>query len=320
MCVESISISITHTRQIRREATVLKGLVEWTQTAAEKIKEKAFKYFSPEFRDTWTDEHGTKHNNVLFGGGITNRPFLKDLLPINLSELSFQDDPALPKENEVDPKQLRASIGLAEDATDEQVTERLGLIKTLSEAFPNGAPTPPKNDPPTPPAPPAPVFDFGGDIKQLAENNPQVAALVRFVESTVQQNQENAKKLVEQNVTMKLNEFDNSKLALTPVARDQVTALMLDEAMTPALRDKVWALMENMRNQSKFFVELGERSAYATHSRGVSGTTATQKYEGLVRQLMETDKIGYADAVVRISGDHPQLFEDYRAESTAWVE
>lgn len=63
-------------------------LVEWTKTAAAKIKEKAYKYFSPEFAESWKHpKTGATYKDVLFGGGITNRPFLKDILPLNLSEL-----------------------------------------------------------------------------------------------------------------------------------------------------------------------------------------------------------------------------------------
>ena len=62
-------------------------LVEWTAKAWEAIKSKAYRYFSPEFDDEWSDpKTGEKYTDVLFGGGITNRPFLKDILPLNLSE------------------------------------------------------------------------------------------------------------------------------------------------------------------------------------------------------------------------------------------
>ena len=65
----------------------LKALVEWTPWGIELIEQKGFKYFSPEYRDSYTDkESGKEHKNVLFGGGITNRPFLTDLAPIVLSE------------------------------------------------------------------------------------------------------------------------------------------------------------------------------------------------------------------------------------------
>ena len=65
----------------------LKALVEWTPWGVELIEQKGFKYFSPEYRDSYTDkESGKEYKNVLFGGGITNRPFLTDLAPIVLSE------------------------------------------------------------------------------------------------------------------------------------------------------------------------------------------------------------------------------------------
>src|SRR3954464_8536862 len=68
------------------EGDALMLLVEWTKTAAEKIKDGAYRYFSPDFQDEWRDSNSIEHRDVLFGGGITNRPFLKDLLPVNLSE------------------------------------------------------------------------------------------------------------------------------------------------------------------------------------------------------------------------------------------
>lgn len=65
----------------------LKALVEFTPWGLELIEQKGFKYFSPEYRDSYTDkESGKEYKNVLFGGGITNRPFLTNLAPIVLSE------------------------------------------------------------------------------------------------------------------------------------------------------------------------------------------------------------------------------------------
>lgn len=75
-------------KQAEARADGLWLLVEWTKSAREKIKEKAYKYFSPEFAEEWKHpKTGAIYKDVLFGGGITNRPFLKDILPLNLSEL-----------------------------------------------------------------------------------------------------------------------------------------------------------------------------------------------------------------------------------------
>lgn len=65
----------------------LKALIEFTPWGIELIEQKGFKYFSPEYRDSYIDkESGKEYKNVLFGGGITNRPFLTNLAPIVLSE------------------------------------------------------------------------------------------------------------------------------------------------------------------------------------------------------------------------------------------
>jgi Mu-like prophage I protein len=62
--------------------------VMWTPAARQKLQDREYRYFSPEFMDEWTHpKTGVTHKDVLFGGAITNRPFLKDILPINLSEM-----------------------------------------------------------------------------------------------------------------------------------------------------------------------------------------------------------------------------------------
>lgn len=65
--------------------------VDFTPVAREHLANGEYRYFSPELKDEW--EHpstGEVHRDVVFGGALTNRPFLKGILPINLSEL-FDD-------------------------------------------------------------------------------------------------------------------------------------------------------------------------------------------------------------------------------------
>lgn len=69
--------------------------IKWTPKGEQVLKDKEFRYFSPEFVQQWTDpETGKTYNNVLFGGGLTNRPFIKGMEPITkLGEgQSFADD------------------------------------------------------------------------------------------------------------------------------------------------------------------------------------------------------------------------------------
>jgi hypothetical protein len=305
-------------KQVKFEGGVLKGLVEFTKTAAEKIRQKAFRYFSPEFVDKWIDPAGQEHKNVLFGGGLTNRPFLKNLLPINLSELSFGEPPTKVEEVEVDPKQLRVSIGLAEDAPEADVTARLGLIKQLSEAFPSGPPVPPTNTPPVPPTPKPPTVTLGAEIKALAEQNPAAAALVAHLEDQASRLGEMSIQLREADVARKLSEFDSSKLALSPVGKAQALKILSDPRIPQDVADSVYELMTMMRDGQNFFVELGERAG--GYSRvGRDEKPASQVLNELVDSLV-LKGVKYADALDQVARENRQLYDEYRKESYAWKE
>jgi hypothetical protein len=302
-------------KQVKFEGGVLKGLVEFTKSAAEKIRSKAFRYFSPEFVDKWIDPAGQEHKNVLFGGGLTNRPFLKNLLPINLSELSFGTvPPTVEKEDEVDPKQLRVSVGLAEDAPQDKVDERLALIKTLSEAFPNGAPVvPPVVTPPKPP-----TVTLGSEIKALADSNPAAAALVAHLEDQASRLGEMQVQLREADVSKKLHEFDGSKIALSPVAKQMASKILSDPRLPQELADGVYDLMTAMRDGQNFFVELGERAggfSRVGREEKPAGTTLNEMVDALVLKGKS-----YTVALDEVARANPDLYNAYRAESYAWKE
>jgi hypothetical protein len=64
--------------------------VDWTKRALQMLQEKELRYFSPEFSFQWTDpETNVSYENVLFGGGLTNRPQVKDMAPIMMGEKNF---------------------------------------------------------------------------------------------------------------------------------------------------------------------------------------------------------------------------------------
>ena len=68
--------------------------VEWTDRGTKAIEEESFKYFSPEWYDTWQDPIGGKsYKDVLIGGALTTRPFFKEkaLKPLVASELLSGD-------------------------------------------------------------------------------------------------------------------------------------------------------------------------------------------------------------------------------------
>lgn len=72
--------------QIRNDGVYY--LIEFTEDAANEIKAGKWKYISPAFMSKWrNDATGETFTNVPTGGGITNRPYFKGMLPLNFSEI-----------------------------------------------------------------------------------------------------------------------------------------------------------------------------------------------------------------------------------------
>ncbi len=72
---------------LKENGTELWATVDWTPTAERKLSDRELRYFSPDFTFKWEDpEKGNTYNNVLFGGGLTNRPFVKEMEAIVASE------------------------------------------------------------------------------------------------------------------------------------------------------------------------------------------------------------------------------------------
>jgi phage I-like protein len=70
--------------ELRENGTELWApVIEWTPRAQQMLADKELRYFSPDFAFQWQDpETQNTFSNVLFGGGLTNRPFVKGMEPI----------------------------------------------------------------------------------------------------------------------------------------------------------------------------------------------------------------------------------------------
>lgn len=62
------------------------ALIRWTELGVDLLGKEIYKYFSPEFGKHLNELTGKKIDNVPIGGALTNRPFLKSMRPIQLSE------------------------------------------------------------------------------------------------------------------------------------------------------------------------------------------------------------------------------------------
>jgi hypothetical protein len=270
--------------------------VEWTKTAVEKIKEKAYKYFSTEFHDEWTDAQGNKHTDVIVGGALTNRPFIKDLVPVNLSEATVDTAFELVSSitgKDIDSLKGGTSMPLSEEEMD-KIVEKLAVKITEK---PNVNPIVKK------------LTDIP-ELKALAEENPMVAALIKHVESQNSTLEQSAKALKEAEIERKLADFDRSKIILTPVARQRVASLM--EAIPTELSEDFWALLTEMKKGSSFLVELGERAG-ATVNYG-SPKTAIRQLDELAAKYKAEKQLSDADAYEMAARENPALFNSYRKE------
>lgn len=72
------------------------GQVSFVPRAAQAIKDGEYRYMSSEYFDEYTPSKkgSKKYKDVFMGAALTNRPFMKDLNPVNLAELDDFDPPS----------------------------------------------------------------------------------------------------------------------------------------------------------------------------------------------------------------------------------
>lgn len=287
-------------------------MVEWTADAASKIKSKVYRYFSPEYADEWEEPRTKKtFNDVLFGGGITNRPFLKGILPLNLSEAFVENEPKETGEN-VDPKLLRQALNLSEDATDEQVSDALSKLSeegTIELKFP---PFLKKKTPQEiadeekakkKKAKAASELEMDPAIQKLAETDPMVKGLVDRIAVL-----EGATRLSEVELGLKSLDEPGAKTTLSPAIVEQAKAVILNSPR--AVGDEVMKLLKEI--QKSGLISLGEQGRQTTDG---NTKTATQQFMERSDSLAKSEKISLSDAMTQISSQDPALFEQYRSES-----
>jgi len=61
--------------------------VDWTEKGVTAIQSSEYRYFSPYYAKKWKHpKTGIVHKNVMLGGGLVNRPFLRDINPVALGD------------------------------------------------------------------------------------------------------------------------------------------------------------------------------------------------------------------------------------------
>ena len=87
------------------ESGRLRALVEWTPFGVDAIKQRGFTYLSAEYHEAWKDnEKQQPHGCVLLGAGLTVRPVISRLEPVQLSN---DHDPAGVVRTAISPSLLK---------------------------------------------------------------------------------------------------------------------------------------------------------------------------------------------------------------------
>ncbi len=99
--------------RLMREGDRLRAQVEWTPYGIDAVRNRGYAYLSAEYVEDYQDnESGARHGALLMGAGLTVRPVIKRLDPIELSEASGDTPPTL-----LHPELLR------------QITQELQAVK-----------------------------------------------------------------------------------------------------------------------------------------------------------------------------------------------
>lgn len=278
--------------------------VDFTQPARDALKNKEYRYFSSEFQDSWkSPKSGQTFTDVMFGGALTNRPFIKDILPINLNDFIIQptetgEDMAL------DPK-LKSNLiklyQLSETATDEEVTAAVEAEAEAPEEEVEDEET--EEDEST-------EDEETAQLSELLEAYPALKKLTERNKTMEEQiaTLGLANKLSE--TTVKLNALsEKGKFAIPPALVEQARelAIQLNEGQT----SKLFSLLENFTKTG--VVDLGERGRTR---EGDGGKSLSEIFTADVVKMSEESKITFGEAAILVAAADPAGFAAYRDEAT----
>ena len=300
----------------------VKGLyayVEWTEEGARLLREGAFKYFSPEFYETYSDpETGETPHNVLVGGALTNKPYfkeldapvlafsepaimnqfkesmdLKEILAKKAEELSA-DEKTFVREHkdELDADQQSAFASVLEDAKPEDKPEDTPEDKP--EDKPQGGDTPPVE------------ASEKGMIKVSAS---EFAALKAKADEGARAFAEvEAMKLITKVDTLIFSEKNTSGRIL-PKQKDAVVTFL--KTLSEKQRDQFYNILGNLpKADASIFSEVGDGGGDLGTSQSVY-----KKISSLANEKIKASegKLSFSDALKQVYKENPGIKKEYES-------
>src|SRR5690349_19034546 len=299
--------------------------VDWTPKARQMLKDKEYKYFSPEFIDEWKHPKSQAvHQDVLLGGALTNRPFLKDILPINLSEVfenAHKEGGSMPaglKKLSADDamKELAKKHGLdPETATPEEIVAAVEAAKTAEPPDDDKTKTdPPVTEPVKTPEPETLSARLSDDQRK----DPFLVKLAEVADTQAKQLAEATKTIqvlstanrmadVDAKLLQLSDDVNGAKIVLAPAQREVAREILL---ALPAEQGRKYLEQLAVVTQGKATVQLGEVGGMQGGSG--NGGNATKAFPDAAAKAMSEKKLSYVDAVEHVARTEPKLFTDYQ--------
>lgn len=285
-------------------------LVEWTEEGLRQLANKAYRYFSADYNLIWKDPSGKVHKHVLNGGALTNRPYVKGMKPIALSELDTSERQIM---NRDALEALAKSLGVEfdESTTDEALNtlvSEAALAQGDSDSDSNNTDEDDILSGDT-----IEEIDAGELVGQLSENdkkNPLIQRLLADRAATDKRLKalEAANRLSEVNVKLSSLRSDGDiKLALTPKAEGKFKSIMLsvDSSTASSIFDLVRGILTDGTRQ------LGELGT-SNKDGGRTDSDVGIDFDAEVQKLREADNnLSYVDAVTRVTDSNPDLYRAY---------
>ena len=315
-------------RDMRLSNQNLEWLIEFTDDALQEIRDKKWRYFSAEFADLYEDNQGGLYLDVVLGGGLTNRPFLKGMQALNFSEVLIAEhaeeehsepgtgSPPEPRpqpdreqgyphrfdtnpdtqEEVVDFKKLFEALGLEVPENEEELTEEFALTK---------------------------FAELKSEVEPLREARKEAETLMSFSEQYPEEFKR-LQRLEERDRKASAKEFSDRFTRFKKKDTDETTkygfsALVLEkiedahlklstrQLTATDLEDVLQAIGDNG------IVEFGERGTAHSADEDKPDRSENPKlaFSEYVKEIMVEDSLDYSKAVSEAARREPELFKAY---------
>lgn len=311
---------------IDRGVKGLYAVVEWTEEGRQLLSDRAYKYFSPEFYEEYSDpETGEKRKHVLVGGALTNMPYFKELDPV----VAFSEPGIINQFNE--PMDLKTILAKKpEDLTSEEKAfvaehkselsddQKAAFAPVLGEGDDKGGDEGDKANDGDKGQDDEGALG-GGDKKVDASEGKQgkvitmseaeVVALKNAANEGQRAFAEIEKMKLGAEVDKLVVSTSNPTGRVLPKQKDAVVELM--RSLSEKQRDQFRNILNNMpKADASIFAEVGDGGQAASDLTGVS-----KEVDAAVKQEIKAseNKLDYAGALKKVFAENPGLKTRYDA-------